>query len=409
MAKLSVSKYAAFRTCPRLYYFQHVLYIERVRQEGARRYGDIFHKGLERWWGEMGWGESPPPWIDRDGALTSALKAIDADATHVETDPYDVARAKAMMTAYHVMHFDLEYTLLVDSKGVKSVETWFEVPLLDPDGHVVPRWFINGKKDALARFSNVPRIVEHKTTSKEINAGSDYFNELSTNLQVSAYIDTASQYLGEPVDGALYDVSRKPDCSPFRATPEAEREYTKGKGCKTCGGTASGDIIAGSGFVKSIEVKKKTKLVPSTRVEEGSIKCEDCNGSGTKELPRLYSKHHDHDEPVADYEARVYNALIEKPNEHFWQGVIRRSEHELMEARADLVAMALEVDRAFTQQRSLPSDRARFAWPRNHQACHHQYGRRCDFYEVCSTNVDPLSAPLYRIKQHPNKATAVTP
>jgi hypothetical protein len=407
MAKLSISKYDTFRTCPRLYYFQHVLYLERVRQEGARRYGDIFHKGLEAWWPEMGWGDNPPPWIDRDGALRSALKSIDASATHIETDPYDVARAKAMMTAYHVMWQDLDFDLLVDSSGAKAVETWFEVPLRDPDGTIVPRWFVNGKKDALARFSGVPRVVEHKTTGKEIDAGSDYFNELTTNLQVSCYIDTASQYLNEPVDGALYDVSRKPDVAPFRATPEEEREYTKGKGCKSCGGTVSGEIKPGSGFVL-IERGKKGKLVPAVEAGELSEPCPDCiKTPGMQELPRLYAKHHDHDEPVPDYEARVYKALTDAPNSHFWQGVIRRSEHELMEARADLVAMALEVDRALSQQRALPTERARLAWPRNHKACHHQYGRRCDFYEICTTNADPMKVPLYRIKQHPNRVPAV--
>lgn len=407
MAKLSVSKYDSFRTCPRLYYFSHVLYIERVRQEGARRYGDLFHKALEAWWPAMGWGENPPPWIDKALALRSMLKAIEDSARNIETDPYEVARAEAMAVAYHARWYDAEFSLIPG-----SVEGWFEVPLLDPDGRVVPRWFVNGKKDALARFSGIPRVVEHKTTTQEIHAGSTYFEKLATNLQVSAYIDTASQYLGEPVDGAHYDIARKPDIAPFRATPEAEREYTKGKGCKTCGGTLSGEIKPGSGHVMK-ERTKKGKLIAAHADEVASAPdlaepCPDCVATpGMSELPRLYAKCHDKDEPIEDYKTRITNELTRAPDLYFWQGVVRRSEHELMEARADLVSMASEVDHAFARMRKMPDAQQRQAWPRNHNACQYQYGRRCDFYEVCTTSVDPLQTPLYKIKEHPNKRAQV--
>jgi hypothetical protein len=409
MAKLSVSKYDKFRTCPRLYFFEHVLYLERVRQEGSRAYGSLFHKGLETWWPMMGWGDNPPPWINTNGALDSALKAIHANAKHIDTDAYEVVRAVAMMTAYHVRWEENEYKLEAD-----GVEKWFEVPLRDPDGMIVPRWMLNGRKDALGRFSGIPRVIEHKTTASEIGAGSVYFEKLTTALQLSAYIDAANQYLGEPVDGALYDVSRKPDLAPYRATPEAEREYTKGKGCATCGGTRSGDIKPGSGVVL-IETKKTKKgtekFTPAERGEGNAIppnarECPDCKGTGIDEPPRLYAKHHDKDEPLEDYGNRVLMELTRAPDAYFWQGVVRRSEHELLEARADMVAMAMEVDHAFTRMRTMDDARARHAWPRNHNACQHQYGRRCDFYEVCTTNVDPLATPLYRIKERPK---AVTP
>lgn len=407
MAKLSISKYETFRTCPRLYYFSYVLFLERARQEGARRYGDLFHKGLEKWWPEMGWGENPPPWINKDGALDTMLLAIAEDAKAIDTDPYEVARALAMAEAYHARWFDLEYKLEAD-----GVEKWFEVPLRDPDGRVVPNWLVNGKKDALARFEGIPRVVEHKTTTQEIGAGSVYFQKLATNMQVSCYIDAAQQHLGEPVDGALYDVSRKPDIAPNRATPEDQREYTKGKGCKSCGGTASGDIKPGSGFVlKERGGKKKDKLVPAVELSELSEPCPDCiDHPGMDELPRLYAKCHAEDEPLIDYKRRISAELARAPDLYFWQGIVRRDENELNEARADLVSMANEVDEMFHRMRASSDARARHAWPRNHNACHHQYGRRCDFYEVCTTNIDPLQTPLYRIKQHPNKrAVGVAP
>lgn len=407
MARLSVSKYDTFRTCPRLYYFSYVLFIERVRQEGARRYGDLFHKALEAWWPEMGWGTTPPPWIDTDGALQKMLAAIAADARHIETDPYEVARAEAMAIVYHERWRELSYTM-----NRSDVERWFEVPLRDPDGMLVPNWIINGKKDGIATFDGTPRLVEHKTTTQEIDAGSLYFRKLATNLQVSAYLDTAAQYLGHPLDGALYDVARKPDIAPGRATPEELREYTKGKRCKLC---SEPKEEKGSGIVCEKPTKKGDhKIVPARWVEngdgssmpDGATKCPACDGSGMEEQPRLYAKHRAEDEPVHEYKQRVLDELTRSPDTYFFQSIVRRDEHELMEARADLVAMACEVDAAFARMRVAMPNRERHAWPRNHNACHSQYGRSCDFLEVCTTGVDPLQTPLYRIKPRPTKGAS---
>jgi hypothetical protein len=65
-------------------------------------------------------------------------------------------------------------------------------------------------------------VVEHKTTSSDIGPGSAYWAKLTLDTQVSAYLGAH-----EGVEGMLYDVIRKPGIRPYKATPPADRKYTK--------------------------------------------------------------------------------------------------------------------------------------------------------------------------------------
>lgn len=398
---LSASKFDTLRTCPRLYYFQHVLFLERAKAEGARRFGDLFHIGLEAWWKVAGQGDAPwaPP---IDVALVEASRAMNLSAKHVQTDAYEVARAEAMLVGYHARWFELEYDLLEGQRGGVAVESWFSIDLRDVDGHVVPGWRINGKKDGIARFGNVPRVIEHKSTSAALDVASRYWEDVALAMQPSIYLDAASTYLSEPVDGVLWDVARKPDINgPQMATPEDQREYTKGKGCKECGGSAGGKrgIVKGSGIV----------MVPDPAAEpydangEGVVPqieapCADCNGTGWSEPPRLYAKQRDTDETVDEYRERVTAAIAANPEAHYQQVVVRRTEQQLAEARNDLVCAARDIGESFRVMEQLPNDRAHLAWGRNPKACLSQYGRRCDFIDVCPQGQDPRTSPLYTIR-----------
>lgn len=403
MARLSVSKYDTFRTCPRLYYYQHVRRLVRVRAEGARRFGDLLHKGLEVWWKHA--GEGTAPWAKPAHELLDiSLSAMKADATHIDTDPYEHARAAAMLTAYVVRYEGLVFERIAAQDGASSgIEAWFEVPLRDGDGHVVPNWILNGKKDGIVRIGNVARLVEHKTTGKPIGATDQYWDALVLNLQVSAYLGAAQDYMREPVDGILYDVVRKPDLAPKRKTPEGEREYTKGKGCAKCGGSAGGKrgIVQGRGQLEvDADADERKDAVAAGVTTHVLADCDACNGTGWKEAPRLVARHNAEDEPIEDYGARVLAELTSAPDAYYQQRVVRRTDDQLSEARNDLAQATREIDACFRTMRAQDDDRARWAWPRNPSACFAQYGRRCDFAEVCTLGTDPEASPLYQIRTY---------
>jgi hypothetical protein len=396
MPSMSATKYQVLRTCPRLFYWEHIRFLQRVRIEGARGFGKLMHAGFEGWWRIAGEGDAP--WAKTDEALVAALRDIAEHARHKDTDPYEVAMAEAIMIAYHARWFELEFQRL----GQTGVEDWFEAQLVDPDGSPVKGWKICGRKDALVHFEDMaaPSVVEHKHTTQAIEPGADYWQKLDIDLQPSLYLDEA-RAAGVFVGEVRYDVVRKPKIEPYRETPEADREMTIGKGCKICGGSAkSGEIRKGSGVVDS-----------KVANEDGSglAKCGDCDGTGWKEAPRYKAHVRLSDEPVDDFRARVSEAISKNPGVFFQHGSIRRSREALDEARADLVAAACEVDGYWERIRQLAggdtsTDRARRLFPRNSAACMSIFGRRCDFLDVCSGTIqDPMQSPLYQIKKRPQK------
>lgn len=418
MAKLSASKYEAFRTCPRLYFYSYVCLLERVRAEGARVFGDLLHVGLETWWKNA--GEGSAPWAKSADELTSmSFASMDKTSKLNKLDDYDVARAKAMMMCYALQYEQLVFERLEGQReGESGIEAWFEVPLRDGDGRVVPNWTMNGKKDGIVRMG-VARLVEHKSTSQPIDVTSPFWEKLTLSLQPSIYLSAASDYMSEPVDGVLYDVCSKPDISPKRQTPENEREFTKGKGCTSCGGSAGGKkgIVKGTGKVqREIEVEDEdieygydgensTAQKTSTKTKVlADVDCDVCKGTGWKpgDAPRLVARQNAEDEPVDAYYQRVLSELSRAPDLYYVQRVVRRGDDELAEARNDAAQCAREIDECFVVMKRLPETRQRWAWPRNPSACLQQFGRRCDFLDVCALGVNPSTSPLYQIKQHPD-------
>lgn len=72
-------------------------------------------------------------------------------------------------------------------------------------------------------------VVEHKTTSEDIELGSQYWQMLTLNDQISTYLEGVKQ-IGFQPRGMVYDVIRKPGEKPYevntrRSVAEAPEEY----------------------------------------------------------------------------------------------------------------------------------------------------------------------------------------
>ncbi len=397
MPSISTSKYSTLRTCPRLFYWEQVRFIERVRDVGARAFGTLYHHGLEAWWRNA--GEGDVPWVEVDAPLVEAMKGIYENAKHADTDAYDVAKAQAMMVAYHAKWAELKF----ERHEGGGVEQFYRVPLRDEDGHEVKGWTQIGKKDALVKFESRSRFtpVEHKTTGSDIAPGSDYITRLDVDGQVSTYIDAANA-LGLDCTEALYDMSRKPDVTPERKTPDDKRKMTQGKGCKDCGGSAGGKngIKQGTGK-KEVDAGHDDEDGGALTVKAD---CPACEGTGWKEAPRWQAFVNLEDEKPDEYGRRVAAKIAENPDAYLRQAFIPRTQAQLSEARADLVSATVEIDAFYARARAKVSavdhPKARFSFPRNTNTCLNIYGRRCDFLDVCSGAVpEPLESNLYQIKK----------
>jgi hypothetical protein len=371
---IGASKLTTFRQCPRMFFYQYEMQLVRVREEGARRFGTMLHSGLEAWWRARAvvpverppWEEEPLECVglDKDEALVRAIKAINENAKHFETDPFEEAKAKALSIVYHGRY--------VDETAFEplAIEEFFRVPLLDPEGvQFDASWSVVGKKDALVRWGakRRPTVVEHKHTTSDIEATADYWRRLVLDSQISIYVDAANQ-LGFETWDIVYDVIRAPKLEPKKRTAD-ERMMTQGKKCSMCEG-------------------KGTRKVDNS-------KCEKCDGDGwhrTKdgkvEAPRLRADARAADETPEEYTARIMDEVAGDPDKYMRRGELTRTPDDIRDVRADLCAAVEEIE----------LNRKRRYWPRNTNACLSIYGRRCDYLDICSREASPESK-LYTIRK----------
>ena len=236
--------------------------------EGPARLGTLVHLGLEAWWR---WHQCP----DEGTPLAAAILALPEDA-----DPYERAKARAMLLGY-----DARWREDADRYEVLGVELEFTpAPILNPaTGRASRTWLLGGKLDAKVREIATGRmlVVEHKTTSEDISAGSDYFKRLKMDSQVSVYTTTTEAV------AVLYDVLAKPGQRPSKATP--------------------------------LEAQKRTK--------DG----------------RLYANQREVDETPDEYFVRLVDAIAESPDRYYARAEVVRFDGEIREHMADVWATAARI------------------------------------------------------------------
>lgn len=205
------SELRTYRRCATEHYYAYQLGFRPLGGEAEPlRFGSLFHTGLEAWW---------RAYREPDTQLAAALEAI----RPLALDDFDLVRAGVLLQAYDARwHGALDVEIL-------GVELEFRAPLLNPNTTGESRTFqLGGKLDALVLNRNDGRVymVEHKTTSENIEPGSTYWQRLELDAQVSTYW-AGARALGVELSGCLYDVIGKPRHAPLKATPEDQRKYTK--------------------------------------------------------------------------------------------------------------------------------------------------------------------------------------
>lgn len=202
---LTASRLRAAHACPRLDYYRYELGLV-APPTGAMAFGTAVHAGLEAWWSAIREG------LPGD-ALSGALIALDRSDID---DAFDAARAEAMLTAY-----DVRWQRWACGVDVLGIEAQFRAPLREPGtGRAARTWALAGKLDALVRLADGRvAIIEHKTTSRDAGAGTEYRSRLTLDPQVSVYHDGAAA-LGYAADLCLYDVLVKPTQKPLTASAE---------------------------------------------------------------------------------------------------------------------------------------------------------------------------------------------
>lgn len=196
------------RACLRRHHYAYGLRRRPRAVADVLRFGSLWHIGQEAWW----------PEADPAARLEAAVTAMRA----IQSDPYHLVMAEELMIAYTAMWADAGWRTV-------AVEQAFEMPLVNPSTGAPSRTFrIGGRMDVIvANEHGEEWLMEHKTTSADIEEGSTYWKKVrALDTQVSTYT-AGAVHMGYRVHGCIYDVVRKPALKPLKATPVESRKYTK--------------------------------------------------------------------------------------------------------------------------------------------------------------------------------------
>lgn len=195
------SAMACLRACPRRFLLRYEYMLRRAIDDTKLRVGRLFARGIEL--------------ITLGQDINEGILRGDETASE-----YELAMASAMLACWQEdKKNDTVDEILVDA------EVEFETRL-ENAGRRVPGWRLAGKVDQLVFRDGKLLLKEYKTTSRDFSAGSVYWEALQHNSQISLYL-LGLRRNGFDVRGVLYDVTRRPNLRPLKATPPEARKYTK--------------------------------------------------------------------------------------------------------------------------------------------------------------------------------------
>lgn len=209
---ITISRLKSYRACPRRHLFEYVHGLRATNPPTALLVGTMAHAAIESYWRAR--AEGVARYEER---VDAALAALDTQ----RLDPFEGARLQVLVIAYATAWNAIECQVL-------AVEVQFQTALVNPStGFSSTRWGLGGKIDLVLRLADGRvAIVEHKTTSSDAGAGSEYRDRLVMDGQITLYFRGAES-LGLKADLCIYDVLVKPALRPRKATPPEDQKWTK--------------------------------------------------------------------------------------------------------------------------------------------------------------------------------------
>ena len=315
---LTHSAMQTYRRCARQYDYKYNRRLSRTSDSKALRMGAAIHKGIEL-----------KRLDDKNGVVRDRQEYIDAATDGIE-DAFEAAVVATLLAGYFWRYQEENLIPL-------EVESVFEMPLVNPETGTASRTFtLMGKCDEYAEILDREYLVERKTTSEDISEGSQYWQRLRIDPQISLYYLAARQRGLNPAS-IVYDVIRKPTIQP-RQIPELDAD-----GLKIVTDAAGERVYKKDGTPRQSA------------------------GEGMTLLSRL--------ETPEEYAERLWDDILERPDFYFARREIPRLESDLEEFQFEVWQ---------TGQLIMASDRAGM-FPRH-------VGRHCDwceFADLCMQGIRP--------------------
>ncbi|MBZ0270551.1 PD-(D/E)XK nuclease family protein [bacterium] len=200
---LTYSALSTFRNCRKKFELRYERHLAPLARDRALVLGDAVHAALEAW--------------HRDRDIGYALDAIDEKHPDCHADPKEKSRwhlARAIIRNYARRYPAEEFT-------VGELEKVFVAEIVNPATGAKSRTFkMRGKIDGIVKLADGWYILEHKTAAT-IDGG--YIEKLWTDFQIALYAHYATEALGVPIAGILYNVIAKTRIE--QRAGETEEEY----------------------------------------------------------------------------------------------------------------------------------------------------------------------------------------
>lgn len=272
-------------------------------------------------------------------ALGSALAVVERLIPSTDTVEHRIvgAKVKGLMVGYDARWSGAEWRLEGEAERIVLL------PIVNPTtGRASRTWRQAGKFDGVLNGYGRRVLFEAKTTADDIaDPNSVYWRRLAIDSQVSTYLLQGWQD-GQKLDGALYDVTRKPGIRPKNI---AAKDIT---------------MIRATGKYCGIELPPEL----ADLIRDGL----------TEETPEIYA-------------VRLSAETLSEPDRYYQRKHIPRLDSEIVEYAEELWQVADEIRLARLSGRHY----------RNSNACL-EYGRPCQYLGICSGHDTPESDHWRRLE-----------
>lgn len=339
--RITCSQIRSFCKCLRRHYLEYILGIRPTQQAHYFRFGGAFHDALDlRTKGQL-----------EEDAITNALKGYD------DFCEYDILIEKEILICILKGYFWRWQNM--DSKiEVVESELSFELPIEHP---------LTGEKHELSICGKIDKIVclpdgrmaimEHKTTSDDLDPAGNYFKRLRIDLQISIYT-LAAKMMGYPIETVLYDVVRKPTTKPKQLTQAQTQHLVKtGKYL----GKLSGLEYAYGCYDVNFDENELTVIVNSELAE-------------VKKGARGFSV----TETLSMYANRLLAEMCDRYDNFYARREIARLDSDMQDTKLMLWQYAQMISRCNQDG----------CWPMNDSSCV-GFGT-CPYFDLCNCGYDPF-------------------
>lgn len=223
--KLTNSMRSTWNSCHRKYKFSYVDLIKRNKTAEALSFGTAFHSMMEVYWAKMLPMDSEK--LDGNVYVEDIICEIANKYALDNCDEYAAKTLLALFDGYVARYLQEDR----QNYSCVCVEAEFNTPLLNPENGGAGQsktFHLAGKIDGIIakKADGSICILEHKTTSLDIDPASDYWLKLPIDGQVSGYYLGASS-IGYKAESCLYDVIRKPTIKPSHSIPVLDENGLK--------------------------------------------------------------------------------------------------------------------------------------------------------------------------------------